>query len=784
MIQIHFNIITYRMPPKYTKKYIQPVFKKGVAEWLIIVESSSKCGKIESFLGDKYRCIASNGHFRMIDGIKAIDIKRDYTPTFSIVKDRAEHVAKMRDAIQQFPKESIILATDDDREGEAIAWHICDTFELSLETQRIVFHEITREAIVKAITYKRTVNMDLVYAQFARQVLDMLVGFRISPILWKYLYHDKANGLSAGRCQTPALRLVYDMATQVSPKQEETLYKIIGRFTAKNIEFTLNSELRENEIPCFFTNSLGFTHVLTIDVSREVIKSPPSPLNTSSLLQVASNVLRLSPKDTMALCQVLYQDGHITYMRTENTRYSREFIQTASAYITGQYGEKYVGRSDKIESTNDNNPHEAIRVTHIESRELTDKYEGKIKSLYKLIWRYTLESCMSDAKYMVTECRISAPDNKAYVTKIETPVFLGYTREGGIDKEKKDTSKLLPYLKSLTSISVQSLESRIVIHNRISYYTESGLIRKLEDLGIGRPSTFASLVDVIQERKYVKCMDIEGTNLSYNEYKLADGNIETITTTKIVGSERDKLVIQPIGIVIVEFLSKHFTDLFSYDYTSKLEKKLDMASRECWHIICKECDEIIARLSLPLSTVNKEAYKLDDTHDVIFSRNGPVIRNTTDGTTKFESIRTDLTLDIGKLRNNEYELANIIQEKTILLGEFDGHQLYIKNGKYGMYAEWGANKQSLKTLKKPISEVTIDDIRTISRETQTSDNILRVLDTEFSIRKGKYGPYAFYQRHDMPKPMFLNIKGFKESFTYCKVDILIKWLCETHKISR
>ncbi len=767
------------MPPKYVKKYASPLFAKGNAEWLMIVESSSKCGKIEGFLGDKYRCIASNGHFRMIDGIKAIDTARDYSPTFSIVKDKTE---RMREAIRQFPKQNIILATDDDREGEAIAWHICDTFELSLEnTQRIVFHEITGDAIIKALDNKRIVNMDLVYAQFARQVLDVLVGFRISPVLWKYLYHDKNNGLSAGRCQTPALRLVYDLAMKVTPKQEETLYKVLGRFTSNNIEFTLNCELRENELNDFLTKSLGFTYILTIDVSREVTKSPPVPLNTSGLLQIASNVLRLSPKDTMALCQVLYQDGHITYMRTENTRYSREFIQTAGTYITSHYGEKFVGVTSKIESTNDNNPHEAIRVTHIELRELTDKYEGKIKSLYKLIWRRTLESCMSDAKYIVTECRISAPENKAYVTKIETPVFLGFNRDKEREKETKNTSKYLPYLKSLTSIILQSLESRIIIHNPVSYYTESGLIRKLEELGIGRPSTFASLVDVIQERKYVKCMDIEGVNLSYNEYKLVDDKIETVATTKVVGSEKDKLVIQPIGIVIVEFLSKHFNELFSYDYTSKMEKRLDTVSRECWHNVCRECDDIISRLSRPLSNVNKEAYKIDDTHDVIFSKNGPVIRSTVDGTTKFDSIRTDMTIDIDKLRNNEYELVGILQEKEIKLGEMDGHQLYIKNGKYGMYAEWGGNKQSLKSLKKSMSEITMDDI---SRETQPSEKILRTLNAEFSIRKGKFGPYAFYQTPSMPKPVFLNIKKFKESFTYCNPEVLINWLCETHKISR
>ena len=201
------------MAPKYKRKYMDSVFNKGKAEWLLIVESPSKCTKIEGYLGDNYKCIASNGHFRTIDGLKSIDMKNNYLPKFSLIPEKADHVKKMINIIGQFPKSNIILATDDDREGEAIAWHICDTFELSLETTiRIVFHEITGSAIHKSLLEQRRVNMNLVYAQFARQVLDILVGFRISPVLWKYLYHNKDNGLSAGRCQTPALRLVYECA--------------------------------------------------------------------------------------------------------------------------------------------------------------------------------------------------------------------------------------------------------------------------------------------------------------------------------------------------------------------------------------------------------------------------------------------------------------------------------------------------------------------------------------------------------------------------------------------
>jgi DNA topoisomerase-1 len=770
------------MAPKYKKKYADSVFNKGTAEWLLIVESPSKCTKIEGYLGDKYKCIASNGHFRTIEGLKSIDKAKNYCPKFSLIPEKADHVKKMKDIIGQFPKSNIILATDDDREGEAIAWHICDTFDLSLETTiRIVFHEITDSAIRKSLVEQRRVNMDLVYAQFARQVLDILVGFRVSPVLWKYLYHNKDNGLSAGRCQTPALRLVYDCAMSPVETPKDTMYRLTGRFTSMNIEFQLSRELKDTDVCKFLQSSIGFRHILTINTPRDLIRHPPIPFNTSTLLQQASNNLRLSPKDVMALCQVLYQEGHITYMRTENTRYSDEFVQTAGAYISKQFGDKYIGI---LESTNDSNPHEAIRVTHIETRELVGKYEGKITSLYKMIWRNTIESCMSNAKYSVTECRINAPDNTHYVNNIESLVFAGWK---AVTKEDISDDKHLFYFKSLRlgdPIKYNSLETHIILRTGVRHYTEASLIKKMEDLGIGRPSTFASLVEVIQDKKYVKLANIEGVNLSYTEYKLTDDKIETISVTKIVGAEKDKLIIQPIGIIIVEFLSKYFAELFSYGYTGSMEKRLDNVSRDNWHTICKECDDTIESLTKPLSNVTKEIYKIDTDHDVIFTKNGPVIRSNQSGETKFESIKNEITLDIERLKHGEYALDDILQEKTRIIGEIDGSQVTVKNGRFGMYAEWGDNKQSLKTIKKSMADITLEDVTSFAKDTPAGGNILRVLDNEFSIRKGKFGPYAFYQRADMPKPSFLNIKKFKESFSYCNEETLIKWLCETYNICR
>lgn len=319
-------------------------FRKDGAKYLVIVESASKCLKIEAYLGSQYKCIASNGHIRQIEGLKSIDTKRNYEPKFTIPKEKVKHVEQMRTILGMFSNTNIILATDDDREGEAIAWHICETFGLSVtDTPRIKFNEITKTAILRAVNNPIRIDMDLVRAQHARQVLDMLVGFKISPLLWKYLYNDKSNGLSAGRCQTPALRLVYD--NEKLKTAPALSYRTRGKFTARNIDFTLSKDFTNKEDAReFLSKSIDFKHYLSIGSPTESIRGPPQPFNTSRLLQ---HVSHLSPKETMALCQTLYQEGHITYMRTDSTKYSKEFLVEAKTHILNKWGGKVCGTTQQ-----------------------------------------------------------------------------------------------------------------------------------------------------------------------------------------------------------------------------------------------------------------------------------------------------------------------------------------------------------------------------------------------------------------------------------------------------
>lgn len=790
------------MPPKFKKtsytKSKQPYktfeFKKENAEWLIIVESPSKCSKIEHFLGEKYKCIASKGHIRTIEGLKSIDKKNNFRPSFSILSEKKEHIDQMKKIIEQFSKDKIIIATDDDREGEAIGWHICDMFDLPIETtSRIIFHEITQSAVIKAIENPTYLNMNIVYAQNTRQVLDILVGFNISPVLWKYMFHDKDNSLSAGRCQTPALRLVYDNEIEKKENVLELSYKTIASFFSKNLPFELckNFEQREQVLD-FLKKSMKFQHILSIGSPKQKKTSPPKPFNTSNLLQTASNILHLSPKETMSYCQILYQNGHITYMRTENTKYSNSFLNDAGIWIQTKWDKKYIGDLSKIENLDKNNPHEAIRVTHIDTMEITEE-NSKIVSLYKLIWRNTIESCMSEALYNVYEINISAPDNLYYTYTIEIPVFIGWkkvTEKLNTTEEQGFASGILLFLQSVSKSAIQynRIECSLTFHNKHSHYTEASLVKKLEDCGIGRPSTFALLVETIQTRGYVKKMNIDGEKIQCTEFKLEENQIQEFSKEKIVGNEKNKLVIQPVGNLIIEFLIKYFETLFSYDYTKQMEEKLDLITQgTIQNELCKDCNLIIKKMIQSMGNISKESYVIDENHTFMFGKYGPIIvYKSSDGTIEYKTVNTNLTLDLEKLKSGEYKLEELLQLPNVSIGEWNGEPVFIKNGKYGNYVECGDIKTSIKHINKPIGQITFKDIEPILQEKtgqeKTEQSVLRFLNEDFSIRKGKFGAYVFYKTKSMQKPQFLNIKKFKEGYLNCKEETLIEWLCDTYKL--
>jgi DNA topoisomerase-1 len=781
-----------------TKTFTTKTLSKNTfAEYLIIVESPSKCAKIEEYLGNKYQCISSLGHIRELGSLKAIDIENNYTPTFSIIADKKAHIQEMSNIINEFPKSNIIIATDDDREGEAIGAHICAVFGLSVEsTPRIIFHEITPIALKKSIQNLGRINMNIVHAQYARQIVDVLVGFRISPLLWKHIFHNNKNGLSAGRCQTPALRLIYENEQVTKTTIPEYKYKISGKFINMNIVepivFSLNKTFIVNtEVEGFLELSKTYSHILSIGEKKESRRSPPKPFNTSRLLQTASNNLHSSPSKTMESCQRLYQGGHITYMRTENTKYSAEFLDVARKYILDKHNnnEKYLGEMDILESTPNLFPHEAIRVTHLN----TTMIDAKDNSLYQLIWRNTIESCMSDAIYNTYLLSITAPLAAVYKYTLEIPVFLGWnyiskSNTADVAKQSSFLMSIQELIKTEKPIKYAQIESSLAVSNLSHRYTEASLIQKMEDLSIGRPSTFSSIISIIQDRGYVLKTDVLGESVKCIDYILRQSVIEKKEIEKTFGNEKDKMVIQPIGELCVDFLTTHFTEIFDYGYTKKMEEDLDeisVSAKVSWPDLCMKYDTKIQELSKIISNIKKQVFAIDSDHELCFSKYGTAVKQIS--TKKYFSVNKDLKIDMILLKNGGYTLNELLVNNGTSINSLGKHKdidIYVKSGPYGAYLEWGETKKTLKNTEftDGLNVTLVNAIEILDSEQTGNDKtekfVLRVISEKCSIRRGKYGMYVHYT--DTGKsPQFFSLKKFKGDYTTCEPSILINWVNTT-----
>lgn len=776
---------------------------------LLIVESPSKCAKIESFI--PCCCISSKGHLRELKVLP----KPGEDPVFEIIDEKKTHIESMRKVIKKYAVKDIYIATDDDREGEAIAWHICQIFGLPVDSvKRIIFHEVTKAALEKAVATPGLINISLVRAQQARQVLDLTVGFRVSPVLWKHLYRNRESSLSAGRCQTPALRLVYDNHRE--EREITQTYKVGAVFFPKKVLFELSKEMgSQKDVLAFLEGSKDFRYELLNEnwCKKEIVEGAPRPYHTSGLLQAASSQLRMTPKEVMSGCQQLYQDGHITYMRTESQKFCAEYLGEVRGFITRGFGATYVGDVEGLENRDSGNPHEAIRVTHLEVR----KIEGlavRVGKLYELIWRNSVASCMSAYKGEQTSVYISSLlDGVFYVHKVNVPVFMGWKGlDSNVDvvKEQAAGAALILYIKSQKEVICQRVSAEVAIHGKKTHYTEASLIKKLEDVGIGRPSTFASLVETLIDRGYVKKGDIEATNLNVTEYVLEGGLIQEKAVEKKIGGEKGKLVIQPVGIVVAEFLTEHFGSLFAYDYTKAMESDLDKIAlaEEGSKDICKECNDEIERLIQP---VEKRRFVIKDSSDVVvFGRYGLMIQS--GGSKGCRSVKEGI--DIGRLSRGEYTLDELLEKKeSRIIGEYLDSPISIARGPFGWYVAYKETKMGCKTLLAEGGKVEADEgeVEKVTKKRgkvleeeepddeevynafvkymETKDDskegvagMIRELTPDLSIRNGKFGGYIFYKTASMKKPKFFTLKGFKESYRFCQKNVLMEWIRTTYQI--
>jgi DNA topoisomerase-1 len=776
---------------------------------LVIVESPAKCKKIEEYLGPGYKCIATYGHLRELPSLKNINFENNFEPTYTII-DNAIKKKQIENIKKEIKKaDEVILSLDGDREGEKIAYCAAQLFNLDVnKTKRITFNEITEAALQKAIKNPTRINMNIVHAQQARQILDLLVGFQVSPMLWKYISKNSENSLSAGRCQTPALRLVYDNQKEINESKEKEKYNTIGFFTNKNIAFELTPQAKfetKDEVIDFLDGSAEFDHNYTCTKPEIKIKKCPEPFTTSRLQQTASNELHFSPKETMKVCQSLYEGGYITYMRTDSKKYSKEFIDSTKDYIVRTYEDKYINENinslinnretNQDESSNlVQEAHEAIRPTTISLKELPDNLDSKEKRMYKLIWENTLESCMSSASFYSITASILALNNLKFVYTSELINFPGWkiVSKKYINEINPD-NKEYQYLQTIKQnqvIHYKKIVSKVTLTNTKSHYTEARLIQLLEEKGIGRPSTFAMLIDKIQERGYVKKEDIKGKELNCKDFELENGEIFEIESKRDFGNEKNKLVLQPLGLIVMEFLEKNFNDLFNYNYTKQMEDDLDKISQgnKIWHELCKDCNDQISILINKLKDEpnTKLEIKIDENNSYVIGKYGPVIKTTTivDGknSTIFNKVIKDV--DIHKLENGEYKLEDIIDTNYVRseynLGKYEGHDVIIKKGKFGLYISWDKNSKTLKELgNQPIESITFKDVEKYLDE---GSNIIREISDNITIRKSTKGEYIFYKTAKMKKPVFYNFKGFEEDYKRCDINILRTWLKETHKI--
>jgi DNA topoisomerase-1 len=642
------------------------------------------------------------------------------------------------------------------------------------------------------------------------------VGFKVTPMLWKFITKNKENSLSAGRCQTPALKIIHDNQKEINETNEKKVYNTTGYFTNSNIVFELNEQYEtEDDMISFLDGSADFSHIYTCSQPIKIFKKQPEPFTTSKLQQVASNELHYSPKETMRICQLLYEGGFITYMRTDSKIYSTDFIDSTKKYIIKNYDAKYINENintmntgvgfvkdipKKKQPKTDKPPpqeaHEAIRPTDISLFELPEGLDNKEKRMYKLIWENTLESCMEVASFYSVTATIQAFRNTIFVYSSELIDFPGWK----IVKKKYSTdNKEYQYLQTIRQNSLipyKKISSKVTLKGLKQHYTEARLIQLLEEKGIGRPSTFSSLVDKIQERGYVKKEDIKGRELSCTDFELENGEMFEIENKREFGNEKGKLIIQSLGIIVIDFLDKNFAGLFNYEYTKLMEDELDKIAKGdlLWFDLCETCNNQIDLLIDGLKDETKIEIKIDENNTYIVGKYGPVVKFTEiiDGkeAIKFKPIKKDI--DIHKIENGEYTIEDIVDnvettkttKSQYILGQHQGNDVVLKKGKFGMYISWGENSKNLKELgNRPIENITFEEVK---KYLDDGNKNIREINSNMSIRKGPKGDYIFYKTSKMKKPKFFDLKNFnsdiKEDYKICDITILKSWISEKYDI--
>jgi DNA topoisomerase-1 len=732
-----------------------------MAKNLLIVESPAKAKTIEKYLGEDFEVKSSYGHIRDLEkDDMGIDINHNYAPRYIIPEDKQKVVKELKSLAKKSGE--VWLATDEDREGEAISWHLCEVLGLDpTKTKRIVFHEITKPAIQNAVKNPRSVDMNLVDAQQARRILDRIVGFEISPVLWRKM--SMRNSLSAGRVQSVAVRLIAEREREINAFSPASSFKIEALFSAqdinnKNVSFKAEGSRQTNaeDAETFLGSCIGANYTVSDIQVKPSKKSPAAPFTTSTLQQEASRKLGYSVSKTMLLAQKLYESGYITYMRTDSVNLSDTALNDIYSNISTQYGDKYLQpRKYKNKNETAQEAHEAIRPTYIENATAGD---ADTRRLYELIWKRTIASQMSDAELEKTTAKIAISTNKQELTAqgevLKFDGFLTVYMEDKDDDEisEEDTEGMLPALRVGQSLFLNEMQAVERFTRAAPRYTEASLVKKLEELGIGRPSTYAPTISTVLKRGYVEKRDKEGVLRDYRVLVLKGSHISKKTEQETTGAERAKLFPTDLGLVVTDFLKEYFSDVMDYGFTAKIEEEFDEIAegKKQW---TKTIDGFYKPFKKDVENTLETAERIKGERELgideasgkrivaRMGRYGPMVQigDANDeekprfaklkSTQSIETINLDEAMELFRLPRN--------------LGQFEQEDVTVSIGRFGPFIAHNKKFYSLNKDNDPYS-VTLEEAIPIIKEKRLAkeERTIKVFEKEkIQILRGPYGPY-------------------------------------------
>jgi DNA topoisomerase-1 len=741
-----------------------------MAKNLLIVESPAKAKTIEKILGADFQVKSCFGHIRDLEKDEmGIDIQNNFAPSYKISDDKVKVVNELRQLAKK--SEEVWLASDEDREGEAISWHLCEVLGLNpTKTKRIVFHEITKTAIQKAVENPRTVNMDLVNAQQARRILDRIVGFELSPVLWRKI--SRSNSLSAGRVQSVAVRLIVEREREINNFESVSTFKIEAQFNAKDINqkdvsFKAEYDKKIADIAganTFLKNCIGAAYSVEDIIVKPARKSPSAPFTTSTLQQEASRKLGYSVSRTMQIAQRLYESGMITYMRTDAVNLSEQALGNIKSAIEKNYGPQYhQKRNFKNKNENAQEAHEAIRPTNMDDREVDN---SELQRLYDLIWKRTMASQMADAELEKTVAKINISTQPEKLTAsgevLKFDGFLKLYMEGKDDEENDDEQQegMLPLLRVNQSLDIQKMTATERFSRANPRYTEASLVKKLEELGIGRPSTYAPTISTIQNRNYVVKKDKEGVRRAFQVLTLNNDQIDTHTAEENTGAEKSKLFPTDLGMVVTDFLKQHFATVMDYHFTAKIENEFDEIANGNM-----EWNKMLAAFYTPfhqlVETTMETAERASGERELgiepltgkrviaRIGRFGPMIQiGDTDSEEKprFATLRNTQSIE-----TITFEEALELFKLPLTLGSYEGLEVSVNIGRFGPYVKHGEQFISLPKGEEPLGVSLERAIEVIQGKQVEDAAIAHFQDKPVTKGKGRFGPFIKWNE------MFINI---------------------------